>query len=693
MNRFFISSLVVVLLQLCVLPTFGQKQGQKLIDSLCKEVPKFKDDTSKVNLLIRIAALNRFSNIDTSLKYAQYALNTAQKIKFQSGISDAYNNIGIAYSNMANYPKALEFFQKSLNANYPLKDERVKAIVYINIGLIHTRLQDYKLALEYQQKALKIFETYNNTINISKVLSNIGALYDLLNEKQLALESFKKALVISEVLGNKNAIATSLSNIGLTYFKISEYAKALEYYNKAESMLHQTSNLESLAVLHSNKADLYYNMPDSEMQKIGLKPSERYVMAKRYMDSALVLNTKIGNMYGQKDNQEFLSELYAKKNDYVNAYHAYKEFIALRDSTESEDIKSEITQKEMQFEFERKEVEYLFQQRLTQEKLLRSTKEALLIKKEKEIQHLAFLKEQSERQEKEQQLNLSEKERQLQATKVNALKKEKESQEKELAWSQEVIIQKNRQKNYSIAGGILMLALAFFMYKNYSNQRNLNTAISQEKKKTDELLLNILPAEVAEELKVKGNVTAKQYGEVSILFTDFVNFTQTSERLTPQQLVEELNEYFTAFDKIMDKYGLEKIKTVGDAYLAVCGLPVANKNHAQNTVKAAIEINKFVQKRNETGRKFKIRIGINSGSVVAGIIGVNKFAYDIWGDSVNIAARMEQSGDAGKINISETTYQLIKNNFSCTYRGEVNAKNKGMMNMYFVNDSLDEKIS
>jgi class 3 adenylate cyclase len=216
-----------------------------------------------------------------------------------------------------------------------------------------------------------------------------------------------------------------------------------------------------------------------------------------------------------------------------------------------------------------------------------------------------------------------------------------------------------------------------------------NVELKNERDRSENLLLNILPSEVAEELKEKGTANAKLFDDVTVLFTDFVGFTKVSERLTPQQLVDELHACFSAFDAIMEKHNIEKIKTVGDAYLAVSGLPLANNNHAENLVKAAIEIRDFMRRRkleteNSKLETFEIRIGVHSGSVVAGIVGVKKFAYDIWGDTVNTAARMEQNSKAGKINISHTTHELVKNKFTCQYRGEIDAKNKGLLKMYFV---------
>ena len=212
--------------------------------------------------------------------------------------------------------------------------------------------------------------------------------------------------------------------------------------------------------------------------------------------------------------------------------------------------------------------------------------------------------------------------------------------------------------------------------------------LQKEKQKTENLLLNILPHEVAEELKENGSSEAKYYDEVTVLFTDFVNFTQSSEKMGAEKMLVELNECFTAFDMIMEKHGLEKIKTIGDAYLAVCGLPTKNENHAHQTVLVALDIIDFIEERKKTNPDvLDIRIGINSGSLIAGIVGVKKFAYDIWGDTVNTAARMEQNSEKGKINISESTYQLIKDDFSFEYRGKIHTKGKGEMDMYFVNSS------
>lgn len=206
-----------------------------------------------------------------------------------------------------------------------------------------------------------------------------------------------------------------------------------------------------------------------------------------------------------------------------------------------------------------------------------------------------------------------------------------------------------------------------------------------EKKKSDDLLYNILPQEIAEELKNNGSSEARLYEHVTVIFADFVNFTGISGRMSPTDLVHEVDKNFTRFDKIAEAYGLEKIKTIGDAYLAVCGLPNEIEDHAARVVCAGLE---FIKAMEQSDVKFKLRVGIHSGPVVAGIVGVKKFAYDIWGDTVNMASRMESNGEPGTVNISGATYELVKDDFACTHRGKVDVKNKGEVDMYFVQGSV-----
>jgi class 3 adenylate cyclase len=237
--------------------------------------------------------------------------------------------------------------------------------------------------------------------------------------------------------------------------------------------------------------------------------------------------------------------------------------------------------------------------------------------------------------------------------------------------------------------GVLFLIglLAYGLFRRNKFIRATNKIITIERERSDNLLLNILPAETAQELKDKGRVEAKQYPSATVLFSDFVGFTSYAEGLSPEELVKTIDHYFSKFDLIMEKYGLEKIKTIGDAYMAVGGLSFDTVDQAKDMVLAAKDMIAFVALSKDditTTANFDIRIGINTGPVVAGVVGTKKFAYDIWGDSVNIASRMESNSEAGHINISENTYNIIKDDFDCEFRGELAVKNRGHLKMYFI---------
>lgn len=242
------------------------------------------------------------------------------------------------------------------------------------------------------------------------------------------------------------------------------------------------------------------------------------------------------------------------------------------------------------------------------------------------------------------------------------------------------------------AGVLLLIAGGLFSrWRRVSQSRD---QLAKEKDRSENLLLNILPAEIAEELKTKGRAEARDFDMVSILFSDFKSFTETSASLTPQDLIAEINSCFEAFDGIMAQYGIEKIKTIGDAYMAAGGLPVPTEDSVKNTVKAGLETKEFIirrkAEREDQGKPaFDMRVGIHTGPVVAGIVGVKKFQYDSWGDTVNLASRMETNSEPGKVNISQRNYELLKEDpeFTFAYRGKVDAKGKGEVDMYFVHST------
>lgn len=233
-------------------------------------------------------------------------------------------------------------------------------------------------------------------------------------------------------------------------------------------------------------------------------------------------------------------------------------------------------------------------------------------------------------------------------------------------------------------------AVAYFLMEGFlKNKASLLAMVKAEHDIADRLLHNIFPDETVLELKEKGSVSAKSYTSATVMFTDFAGFSRFARTLSAEELVEQIDFYFSAFDDIISRHGLEKIKTIGDSYMCVAGIPTPRPDHASAVLSAALEIRQFVadqrdEKLKQFGFPFDIRIGIHTGPVVAGVVGSSKIAFDIWGETVNIAARMEQSCEPDRINISEATYALIKEEFECAYRGRFPAKHVGEIEMYFV---------
>jgi len=259
---------------------------------------------------------------------------------------------------------------------------------------------------------------------------------------------------------------------------------------------------------------------------------------------------------------------------------------------------------------------------------------------------------------------------------------------------------RNSQRDLSLAMAGIVLALSlglFFRFLQVRTQSRVlqekNRIILEERKRSDQLLLNILPPSIADELKLQGWAQARHYEQASVLFCDFRNFTSIAERMPPDQLIQELDRCFRAFDRIIETHRLEKIKTIGDCYMAAGGIPEEDPEHPRRIVLAAQDMLHYLQEFNTERRAvnlplFEARIGIHTGPLVAGVVGEKKFAYDVWGDTVNVAARMESGGETGRINISASTYDLVRDAFLCTHRGKINVKHDRSVDMYFVDGTL-----
>jgi adenylate cyclase len=680
---------------LLVLVTVNQSwaqltQRELKVDSLLHVVAHYPNqDTVKSDLLAQVAiSYNILSNYPMAVEYWLKVLDIVKPLKDQSRIVRAWGSIGVCYTAMANYPKALEYHQKALLLSE--REHFSSAISYNlnSIGRAYMFLGDYAKAIEYYERALEISKASGYTIAMAKQLRNIGNTYCKMENYQQALPFLQQSQQLFESLGNNDGESIGLGIIGTVYYHLADYENALAYHQRALELNRKLGNKrqESMNLLNIGKD--YREMPDEGLEKLGINLHERYPKTLAYLNLGRQLSNEIKDPGTEKDAWNDLSFTYEKMGAYAKAFDAYKKYIQLRDSVEGNEIKNKMATQELQFNFDKKEAKLLFDQQLTFEKLQQQEllmcqqrqdldfkqQQLVLSRQEKDLQHLAFLKTQSELRE---QKAAGEKQRALTAQKDAELKlvnKEKALQEVQLELTTNELVARENQRNAFIVGSVLLMFFAGAVVLGL--QRT-----SREKRKSEALLLNILPSEVANELKQNGEAVAKQYNHVSVLFTDFVNFTGISEQLSPTELVAVIHKNFTAFDAIIEKHGLEKIKTIGDAYLAVCGLPNETKDHAQRAVRAALDIQEYM-KRHEA--KFDIRIGIHSGPVVAGIVGVKKYAYDIWGDTVNVASRMESNSEAGKVNISGVTYRHIRDEFACKYRGKIQAKNKGEVDMYFV---------
>ena len=715
MNQFLKILLLLVFLG-AAKSGLAQKQGRDLIDSLLHELPKQKEDTNKAILLNKLCfSYCRFST-DTGIQYGQTALALAIKIGWDKGVARAENNIANNYfvnrTDPIYFAKAMQHYQAALK-----KDEEIgyrsgigsTGMVATAIGKLYISQSDYPRALEYCFKALKAYEETGDNHGVASTCQLLGNIYCDKSDYPNALNYYFRALKIGEETGNKTDISNSLGNIGTVYLCLKDYPKSLEYFLKTLQAIEKSDDRYSVAVCLCNiglvyeaenkntEALTYYNKALKEDENIGDKEG----IARVTGNIANVYNTdkdyaaaienylkalKIAEEIGKKMNAAIIN------CDIGNCFLAIIKDTGTRQGTREGAVKKYIPNGTIpagKIALLGKAIDYL-QKGLTiakttntpgvMQECYQNLAEAYKLKGDYKksleatdnyhaIKDSIFSKENDEKIVKLGVKN--EYDRQRLADSVNTAAKEKITTEK-----------LQRQKGYTVMGiaSILLLAgFSFFIVKERGKSET-------ERKKSDALLLNILPEEVASELKVNGTTKARHFENVTVLFTDFVNFTEAGERMKPQALIDELHACFKAFDEITDKYNIEKIKTIGDAYLAVAGLPSADSKHAENAVKAAIEINTFIADRHAKlgNSTFSIRIGIHSGSVVAGIVGVKKFAYDIWGDAVNTAARMEQNSEAGKINISQATYELVKDKFTCEYRGEIDAKNKGELKMYFV---------
>jgi adenylate cyclase len=623
------------------------------LDSLLNVLGKSSEDTNKVNLLIDIAKKYTLTSPESATIFANRAKELSTKLGYPRGVAKALKWSGIVYFKKSDYAEAISHWLQSSAIFDSIKDKEGVANIQSNIGAIYFNQGEDGKANEYYFNALKAAEEINDTVRIATVLNNIAAVYQRKNKTQnKAIQFYQNSLLLSpdikDEVKRRGLMGATYAGLGEVYMKKSE-----DDSSGAKAFLDTALNYTQLAIKQ------YHEMIDEPyaLNQLG----KIYVMQKDFDNAIRVQKQAVDiarkfestddigiSLVGLAQSLEHKGETRVALNTYQEAEKTAKETGAIYSL---KDIYEGIARSYSKLH------DYL--NAYNYQLLLLGTKDSIYnIEADKKLQGIQFT------------FDLEKKEGQ-----INLLTKDKQIQQQEI----------RRQKivRNSFVGGfavVLLFAGIFF------NQRN---RISKEKKRSDELLLNILPSETAEELKATGTAKAKSFETVTVMFTDFKNFTQASELLTPEELVHEINYCYSEFDKIVTHFGIEKIKTIGDSYMCAGGLPVPSSTHAEDVVAAGLQMQQFILKNKaeriaQNKPYFDLRLGIHSGPVVAGIVGIKKFAYDIWGDTVNTASRMESSGEIGKVNISGATYELVKDKFRCSHRGKIEAKNKGLIDMYFV---------
>ena len=620
-------------------------------DKIKADIEAAKEDTLKVNLLIRMGRYLLNSTPEQATPYGMQALDLAQKVKFPMGRANAYKTLGMINYYLGNTIATLDYFSQALHVYDSIGYEIGKAKMLNNIGNTYLMNGTNEKALEYFFKSLEVAEKISDKEDIATTFVNIGNIYSYKRAtSDKALEFFLKALAISEEIGDKNVIGSSSVNIGEHYLNSDNDDSAVYFFNKSLDAYANTINipypLRDMGMYFEKKGDF---------KKAIQYYQQSYQTAKQF-DSKLDMTQTL----------KVMGDTYFKQKDYVSALITYKH---------ADSIAAEIPAfKELNDSYAGIASTYFKMGKLDSafhyQKLFSDLSDTI---------NNQMLTEKSNALQKSFEV-------QSRQNSINLLTKDKELQELDL--------KRQKLQKTVISGGLaLILLIALIILRNYLQTAKTNKLLDKQKVQIENLLENILPAEVAKELQRDGKATPRYYESVTVLFTDFKDFTRHADTLSPQEIVSELNACFIAFDDIIEKYNLEKIKTIGDSYMCAGGIPTENDSHTLNMIHASLEIQAYMESRNSERinnglQAWNIRIGVHVGPVVAGVVGRKKYAYDIWGGTVNIASRMESNGEPGMVNISAQTYELIKNEYTCVHRGKIFAKNIGEIDMYFVNEKI-----
>jgi adenylate cyclase len=587
--------------------------------------------------------------------FSQSDLDVAKRHALLDSLKELYNQEGKDEIGLLEL-----ILQKDSNPDSLLKYGRIlveKSLVdslfrgayygYLQLGNGHVLRGELSQGLDFYFQSLRYAEKANYEEGRGKVFLAIADTYSQNENSQNAAIYYGRSIEILRNGKDSLALASGIFNAGDEYLNLGKLDSALLFTEEAKAIFKKINFPIGEAYCFGNLGMIYAQNGNN-------------AAAEENLNTANSILEAYNEFYPISVYLEFISSIYLERGDRTRAlnYANRSLNLAIQYGLKDQISKSNLT------------LSKIYEQAGNSQKAFEYYKNHVIYRDSvnniSAVQQMANLRTDYEVSQKQVEVDLLEKE----------------------AFIKDLQTKRQRFIIYGVVIAMLLIALlAFITYRRYRYEAQTKKIIEHEKNRSEELLLNILPHETAEELKQNGKVKARRLESVTVLFTDFKNFTAAAENISPEQLVTSLDHYFKEFDEICTRHNLEKIKTIGDSYMCAGGLPMENKTHTRDVVLAAKEMMAFVKSKTEEDISvFEMRVGIHTGPVVAGIVGIKKWQYDIWGDTVNIASRMESNSIPGKINLSETTYNLIIEEFECEYRGSIEIKNRGIWKMYFLDE-------
>lgn len=641
--KFYITRLISkssLLLLSMLLSGYGLFSQDSLKQLLKTRIP----DSSRIDILGELSRQYVGIDLDSSIHFAKEAVATAKGIDDKEREAYMLKNVGIGYYYKGDFVKTLEYWEESLLTFKNIRNLKGESNLLGNIGAVYNSTGDYEKAIDYHLRCLRIAEENKDEFRMATALQNIGAVYSNMEDFEESEKYYNRAIILCEKIGYEKCMGIVSMNLSEVYRVQGDVTKAAVNINKSKAIFEK---LNDPSLPEAMIATAFLAVEQGDYEEAILESNRAHELSRENGSKAFMQRAKItlGLAYNGLGRHNLAKEAFIEATiigegigDNLDLQTAYEGLVIAYTGL---GMPSKIVE--------------------IQEKLIELNKQIYDNEKDRNIANL--------------QLSF-----------------DLEKKESQIALLNADIEKANLQRNFFLAMAGLFLLVAGGGISRYLFVRRTNKIITDERNKSDQLLLNILPEDTAKELKNKGSVIPKKYDHTTVLFTDFVGFTKEASDLEPEDLVRSIDYYFKYFDKIIQNHKLEKIKTIGDAYMCVGGLPKKNTTNTLDAVLAAQKMLKFVKDIGHNPPEgitpFKIRIGINSGPLVAGVVGTRKFQYDIWGNTVNVASRMESNCEPNQINVSENVFNQVKDQIPFKYRGEIQVKNMGEMKMYYFDELL-----